>query len=129
MGTRFVWNELNTPDQEICGEFLSQLLGWKQRKVDMGPHGTYTLFDNGDGEEVAGMMNPATEHLKSLAPVWVGFVEVDDVDAYAERVTGLGGTVVAPPADIPEVGRACTISDPLGAPICLMTSIRKPSSK
>jgi len=40
----FVWNELITTDQKACGDFYSDLLGWARKEVDMGPIGTYTVF-------------------------------------------------------------------------------------
>lgn len=116
----FIWNELITTDQEICGEFYSALLGWARKKVDIGPNSTYTLFQQ-NGKDVAGMMNPATEHSCSRPPFWSAYIAVDDIDACATRVAELGGQVIAEPEDIPGVGRVCMLTDPVGAPVCLMT--------
>jgi len=121
MTAKFVWNELVTPDQDVSGEFFSKLLGWERQEVDMGPQGTYTLFQD-EGNDVAGMMNPATEFSRSRPSFWSAYIEVDDVDSYAAKVEELGGTIIAQPEDIPNVGRVCMISDPNGAPVCLMAS-------
>jgi predicted enzyme related to lactoylglutathione lyase len=51
----------------------------------------------------------------------MSYVAVDDVDDSARRVGELGGKVVVPPVDIPNVGRFCVISDPTGASISLIT--------
>jgi predicted enzyme related to lactoylglutathione lyase len=40
---------------------------------------------------------------------------VDDADAAAERAGELGGTVIAPPFDVMELGRMAVIQDPTGA--------------
>lgn len=119
----FVWNELVTRDQAVCGEFYSQLLGWSSREVDMGPLGIYTVFQR-DGEDVAGMMDPVTEYSKDRPPFWSAYIAVEDIDACAARVTELGGKIIAPPEDIPDVGRVCMLTDPSGAPVCLMTPER-----
>jgi len=116
----FIWNELVTTDQQACGAFYSALLGWTRKEVDAGPAGTYTVFQN-DGRDVAGMMNPATEFSRARPPFWSAYIAVRDIDACAARVAELGGKVIAGPEDIPDVGRVCMLTDPTGAPVCLMT--------
>jgi len=111
-----------TTDQAKSGEFYSQLLGWTRRVVDAGPFGTYTIFQR-DENDIAGMMNPTIEYTRSRPSSWYAYVAVDDVDASAARVVQLGGAVIEPPHNIPGVGRACLIADPVGAPITLMTPL------
>jgi predicted enzyme related to lactoylglutathione lyase len=41
------------------------------------------------------------------------------VEASAKRVEELGGKIIVPPTDIPNVGRFSIISDPTGAAISL----------
>ncbi|NNG04087.1 MAG: VOC family protein [Inquilinus sp.] len=120
----FIWNELVTTDQERCGAFYGALLGWTRKDVDMGPMGTYTLFQQ-DGRDVAGMMDPTTEYSRARPPHWSAYVAVDDIDACFERVAALGGEIIAAPEDIPGVGRVGMIADPTGAPLCFMTPIEE----
>lgn len=115
----FIWNELDTPDQEASGAFFSALLGWTRKVVDAGRFGTYTLFQQ-QGRDVAGMMNP-TGASPAREPRWQAYIAVTDVDACAFRVAKLGGKVVVPPHDVPEFGRVCQIADPTGAFVCLVT--------
>ena len=82
--------------------------------------GTYTLFQ-ADGKDVAGMMNPLTDFSKGRPPFWAAYIEVVDVDASAVKAVQLGGKLIETPGDVPDVGRVCMITDPSGAPICLMT--------
>lgn len=117
---KFVWNELLTTDQQESGQFYSSLLGWTRNEIDMGPMGIYTVFQQ-DGEDVAGMMAPLTDFSRSRPPFWTAYIAVDDIDACAARVAELGGTIIAEPEDIPNVGRVCMLTDPKGAPVCLMT--------
>jgi predicted enzyme related to lactoylglutathione lyase len=126
MSAKFIWNELITTDQKAAGEFFSKLFGWERKEVDMGPMGIYTLFQD-DGNDVAGMMDPLTDYSRSKPSFWSAYIEVDDVDSYSAKVEGLGGTIIAPPEDVPNVGRVCMIADPNGAPICLMAPAKPPS--
>jgi predicted enzyme related to lactoylglutathione lyase len=111
----FGWNELITPDTEACGAFYGGLLGWTGESMDMGG-GTYTVFRSGD-QQVGGMMKPPAEGMGP--PMWFAYVVVDDVDARAAKVEGLGGKVLKPPFDIPGVGRIAIIADPSGAALGL----------
>ena len=122
----FLWNELETPDQKTAGEFYTRLLGWTRHEVDAGPFGVYTLFQRNE-KDVAGMMNPTTDYSRSRGPVWNAYVAVDDVDASAARVPELGGSLIVPPHDVPDVGRVCMLADPTGAVILLMTPAAVPS--
>ncbi len=120
----FMWNELVTQDQQRSGAFYSELLGWSRNEVDAGPFGMYTTFQQ-NGEDVAGMMNPTIEYTRSRPPAWYAYIAVDDVDASAARAVALGGQIIAAPADVPGVGRACMIADPTGATVRLMTPAAK----
>ena len=117
----FIWNELITTDQKESGEFYSKLLGWDTKIVHTGKYGDYTLFQI-NGKDVAGMMNPATEHDQ---PRWGGYIAVEDIDACVSKVSKLGGEIIEGPTDITNVGRVCLISDPTGALLSLMTPIKK----
>lgn len=120
----FIWNHLVTSDQRKSADFYCDLLGWTRREVQAGPFGTYTIFQR-DGEDVAGMMNPTIDYTRSRPPNWYAYVAVDDVNACATRVVQLGGTVIEPPHDVPGVGRICLLTDPMGAPLTLMTPIAR----
>lgn len=109
----FIWHELVTPDQRTSGEFFCTLLGWEKRAVDAGRFGTYTLFRKGD-VDIAGMMNPTPDGTDER-PHWHSYIAVDDVDECARRAQELGGRVVVPPHDVPDVGRVCVVVDPTGA--------------
>jgi uncharacterized protein len=121
----FCWNELVTDDQKISGDFYCSLLGWKRREKDVGPFGIYTLFQQ-NGADVAGMMDPTIDYTRSRPSKWYAYIAVDDFDAGANLVPRLGGKLIEPPHEIPEVGRTCLITDPLGAPTTLMKSIERP---
>ena len=54
-------------------------------------------------------------------PAWGAYVTVDDVDQQVSRAETLGGRIVLPPQDIPNVGRFAVISDPQGAMLSMIT--------
>jgi predicted enzyme related to lactoylglutathione lyase len=114
----FIWNELISPDPEKSGAFYTELLDWTLQHADMGDAGTYTLFQNG-GHNVAGLMAPPPGAPEGEAR-WHGYIAVDNLDAALARVPALGGTVLMPAKDIPDVGRICVIADPVGAMVSLM---------
>lgn len=116
-----IWNELDTPDQKKCGEFYCKLIGWTKKEIDAGPMGIYTIYQQ-DGVDVAGMMNPTGP---ISTPRWSAYIAVDNIEDCAARVESLGGKILVKPHDIPDTGRVCMISDPVGAVICLMQPVSK----
>ena len=125
--TPFIWHELVTTDQQKSGSFFCELLGWQTREVDAGKFGTYTLFIK-DGKNVAGMMNP-TADTPGAGPYWHAYIAVEDVDHCAQRARELGGKVLVPVHQVPDVGRICVIADPLGAVTHLMQPQRDGSEQ
>ena len=107
----FSWNELVTTDVEGASRFYTSLFGWNT--TPFGPE--YTLF-NKDGENAGGMLKAPQPGMPAQ---WVAYVTVEDVDAAAAKATELGGRVMAPPFDVPEVGRIAVVQDPQGAAIGL----------
>ena len=63
-----------------------------------------------------------------VGPRWMGYVAVDDVDAYAARVKAAGGSVHRAPDDIPGVGRFAVVADPHGAGFILFRGSSEPQS-
>ena len=114
------WTELSTKDVEAARKFYSELLGWTTTKSEAGGDG-YTEVRASGGRPFGGMMQMTAECGGDGPSHWTSYVAVDDVDASAKRVEELGGKVVMPPTDIPNVGRFCIINDPTGAAISLIT--------
>jgi len=116
----FVWYELMTVDVRAAADFYSEVVGWKADHSDP----QYTLLKVGDAQ-VAGMMEtPAELKAIGMPPVWSGYVAVDDVDATEVRVLQLGGKVLRPGSDIPEVGRFAVVADPQGSAFLLFKPLR-----
>jgi predicted enzyme related to lactoylglutathione lyase len=111
----FVWHELRTTDAKGAQDFYTHVVGW-QAGGSGDPGGIpYTLLSRG-GFTTAGLMQLTPEMLAGgMRPAWVGFIGVDDVDAYAKGVEQAGGKLHCEPQDIPTVGRFASAEDPQGA--------------
>lgn len=119
----FIWHELVTSDQQSSGTFFGQLLGWTLKEVDAGQFGVYTLFQK-NGQDLAGMMSP-TPNSPGKGSYWHFYIAVEDIEDCAKRAPMLGGRVVVPPHDVPDVGRVCAVMDPTGAVAHLMQPLKR----
>ena len=106
---RVVWRELMATDVQRAVGFYGELFGWTSSEMPMGDMGVYTLMRSGS-RDVAGIM---------AAPEGVPYITADDVDAAAALVAQHGGTVMRPPFDLPNIGRAALVRDPAGAGFAL----------
>jgi len=118
----FAWNELGTTDPDRARQFFGNLLGWKSAEMPMAMGGTYTMFKH-RGKDVGGMYR--MREGQPGAPMWMPYVAVGNVDQAVAKVAALGGQIMMPPTDIPNVGRFATIADPTGAAISLITFVRR----
>ena len=107
----FCWNELGTNDTQKAGDFYSTLFGWGTEKFP-GPM-DYTIFKNGD--QGVGGMYKITPEMGPVPPHWLVYFAVNDCDATLEKVTQIGGGVIRPAEDIPDIGRFAILRDPASA--------------
>lgn len=115
----FVWYELITTDVAAAREFYTGVTGWSAEVTEIaGP--PYTMFSAG-GAPVAGMIDRThiSGDASGMPPCWTGFVGVQHVDAKADEAVRLGGALLVPGKDLPNVGRFAVIGDPQGAAIAL----------
>jgi uncharacterized protein len=111
------WQELHTTDWKAALAFYGAQFGWQQvDRMDMGPMGTYLLFNIGEGESVGGMMNNA----KAPRPFWLYYFNVADIDTAGVRVAANGGTVMIGPHQVPTGGWIVQAQDPQGAVFALI---------
>jgi hypothetical protein len=110
----FVWYELMSSDVAASKAFYSKVVGWSTEDVPM-PGMTYTMLSIGE-TQVGGMMAlPKEAGAAGMRPGWLGYVGVEDTDRAAAKITQLGGKILMPPTDIPNVGRFAMAADPQGA--------------
>jgi uncharacterized protein len=117
----FCWNELMTTDPAGAARFLTEIGGYDEvREVPMPQGGTYRVLVKG-GRPAGGIMAMPPGMPAGTPPHWGSYLAVDDVDATLARAVELGGRVLKPGFDVPEVGRIAVIKDPQGAVLHLIT--------
>jgi predicted enzyme related to lactoylglutathione lyase len=124
----FAWYELMTTNPAAAATFYGTVVGWGT--TDIGsPEMPYSTF-NIDGVGVAGLMDLP----KGAGPIpaWVGYIHVDNTDAYVEKVVAAGGKIIRPATDVPGMLRFAVVTDPQGAAFILFTSdpsMKPPSNR
>jgi uncharacterized protein len=111
---------LNTHDPEGAKAFYGAVFGWETDSFDLGGAEATMWrlpgYVGGEPEQPVSRETVATMAPGAEAPRWSVDFWVGDVDATAERAAALGGSVVAPPYDIPVVRlRQAVLADPQGA--------------
>ncbi|MFE9046163.1 VOC family protein [Streptomyces sp. NPDC007818] len=115
-----VWVELHTPDPEAALAFYRSLFDWRWAAME-APGMTYRVISTAEGDQEAASFGGAAELQDSgERSRWIPYLEVGDADATADAVTVSGGTVLLPPADIPDVGRLAWFADPSGAEFAVL---------
>jgi uncharacterized protein len=106
------WVDLGTPDIDAAASFYGEVLGWEVPELpNSAEMGGYRRAKK-NGRDVAGMMPLMQE---GQPPAWSTYVSVEDADATATAVTANGGTQVAEPMDVMDLGRMAVFADPGGA--------------
>ena len=117
----FCWSELLSTDPAAATSFYCDVFGWEPEVQDMGPMGDYTLLGRPGTQNPMQPGKPAWAGGLYKAPdgvpqtFWLPYVQVEDADASAERARNLGAKLMAPPMDIPGIGRFFTFTDPESA--------------
>ena len=105
------WNELQTSDLDAAIEFYCRLLGMERGEtmdeID------YTLL-RVQGTEVAGVVQIAPDW-GPAPPSWLVYFDADNVDETVAQAQTLGGGVIVPATDVPDIGRFAVLQDPQGA--------------
>ncbi|MEX2506794.1 MAG: VOC family protein, partial [Pseudohongiellaceae bacterium] len=116
----FIWYELMTRDPDAAKAFYDDVVGWTVGEPPPGGDMDYRMIAAGDGYAggVLGLTDDMCEH--GARPVWLGYIGVDDVDATAAKLREIGGSVLMPAKDIPNVGRIAMVADPQGVPFYIM---------
>lgn len=104
------WHELATGDTKVAEDFYTRLFGWTAQHSN-SPGMEYIEWVN-QGKHIGGLL-----HLQwaGSPPAWTTYFMVASCDKSSATAEALGGKVIVPPQDIPNVGRFSVIADPQGA--------------
>lgn len=112
------WNELSANDEQSAWPFYSDLFGWKvDTTMDMGPMGTYRIFNNGAGP-IGAMMTRDPKN--SPVPFWLFYFSVENIDAAEARIKEKNGQVLMGPHQVPGDQWIILGLDPQGALFALV---------
>ncbi len=115
----FCWVELGTTDQQAAKHFYGELFGWIANDIPIGPEVYYTMLQLG-GRDVAALYPLGEDQIaQGLPPQWIVYMAVSSTDEAVLQVRSLGGTVLAEPFDVMDVGRMAMIQDPTGGVFAL----------
>jgi predicted enzyme related to lactoylglutathione lyase len=108
--------EIAAKDAKKQQDFYARLFDWKIRVQEAMNYG---LVETGG----PGGINGGIFTSKTPGSTLVTFyVQVDDLQAYLDKATNLGGKTLVPPTPIPGAGSMAVFQDPEGNPIGLFKS-------
>lgn len=99
--------EIAGTDGPRIQKFYRELFDWKMNVMDN--MGGYGLVDTEAGGINGGVFAGPKGH-----PFLTFYVQVDDLQAYLDKATKLGGQAVVPPTPIPGIGSYAFLKDPDG---------------
>jgi predicted enzyme related to lactoylglutathione lyase len=114
---RFVWHELMTTDTDAASDFYSRVVPWKAEDSGMP---SYSLWMSGK-VRAGGLMALPEDDGSATPPHWIIYIGTEDVDATVAAAEKLGGKILKPAVDIPNVGRFAVLADPQGAAFAVFT--------
>jgi predicted enzyme related to lactoylglutathione lyase len=103
--------ELHTGDLSRARAFYAQLCGWRPERIDTG-HGAYIALELGGGLG-GGMVECPTRR-----PLWLPYVEVDEIADATDRARLFGAAVLLEPREGP-VGWRSVVATPASGEIAL----------
>jgi predicted enzyme related to lactoylglutathione lyase len=101
--------ELHTGDLSRASAFYAQLCGWRPEQIDTA-NGSYHTLGLGGG------VGGGIVECDTRRPLWLPYVEVDQVDAATNRACRLGASVLLGPREGP-AGWRSVVATPAGGEI------------
>ena len=117
MASAFHWYELRTTDPKAAADFYAKVVGWTATEMGSAEQ-PYTVM-NADKGGVAGIAQ--LSRTPDAKPSWVGYVAVDNADAYVERLKAAGGTLTNGPHQVPSGDWVVQGADPQGVSFHLVS--------
>ncbi len=118
--------EIPADDVEKLRRFYTELFGWKIEKSPVPI--PYWVIETVPADEQGtplrlgvngGMYKKDNPELKS-----VNYISVESIDEYIEKIKALGGTIVQPKQEVPDVGWIAVALDPEGNQFAILQPLR-----
>ena len=109
---KITWTDLTIENADDVRDFYSKVTGWTSTEISMGDYSDYCMND-AEGTTVAGICHARGANANT-PPMWLIYINVDDLDASAAKCVEFGGEVLDGPRSVGD-GRMVVIRDPAGA--------------
>jgi predicted enzyme related to lactoylglutathione lyase len=110
------WFEISSTNSEALRTFYAEAFDWRLRAVEGFP---YALVDSGVEGAIRGGIGEAQGPNQVIF-----YVEVDDPQAFLDRIERLGGSAVVPVTELPGLVTFAQFADPEGNVVGLVKSSR-----
>jgi predicted enzyme related to lactoylglutathione lyase len=95
--------ELHTGDLVRARAFYAELCGWRPERIDAGG-GSYLALGLGGG------IGGGIVECETRRPLWLPYVEVEEIAGFTERARLLGGSVLLEPREGPAGWRSVVVA-------------------
>lgn len=116
---RVVHLELHTGDLLQAGELYGELCGWRPEWIKTRA-GSYLSLQLGDG------LGGGIVECPVRSPLWLPYVEVDEIDRATDRAHALGACILLEPREGP-VGWRSVVHTPIGGALAFWQPKRRTS--
>jgi predicted enzyme related to lactoylglutathione lyase len=121
--------EISANNVDRAKHFYHTLLGWKieptRTAMDPAKVASMQYHDVITGEPQEGTLNMGGLYKRQMSEQIVNHVMVEDIDKVLAKVEKLGGKIVVPKMDIPNVGLNAIIQDTEGNNIGIWKPVKK----
>ena len=115
--------EIPAANVEAAGRFYEALFGWK---LQHDPQMNYTMWEADNGNETGGFPEVSADNPAGQVLVYIAS---DDIETDLKQVEKLGGKVIRPKSEIPQMGWYAFFQDPTGNVLGLYTSANPQSNQ
>ncbi|MDQ3939808.1 MAG: VOC family protein, partial [Actinomycetota bacterium] len=117
--TMFSYSDLQATDINAARDFYTELFRWGVVEAPLPDGTSYVMFTKNDFPVAAASPQQPEQRAQGIPPSWATYFTVYDLEHRTKQAEASGGTIVAPPFDVLDVGRMSVIADPNGAVFCL----------
>jgi predicted enzyme related to lactoylglutathione lyase len=116
--------DLATPEPSAASSFYGEVFGWTTQELgpEAGGYGLLRLH----GKQIGGI-GPVADPMRP--PSWSVYLATPDADDTASKVSANGGTVLANPTDVGDMGRFAVFADPTGAAFSVWEAGQTPGAE
>jgi predicted enzyme related to lactoylglutathione lyase len=107
--------EIPAKDTKKLIKFYSDLFGWKMEKVQWMDYWLVeTVPVNKQGQPIRQGVNGGLYKKENVNMTPMNYINVESVDEYMEKIKALGGKIIVPKQEIPDMGWTAIAVDPEG---------------